>query len=279
VLASAAGEPFDLVHTAHLPAPRLGRTRYTLTVHDLRHLAGGRAAVARRALAAAACARAIRGAAATIAVSESVRGAILERFGVDPARVRVVPNAADHLGLRPRAAGPDAPILCVGHLEPRKNVELLLRALAADAGLPDLALAGAGKGEEGARLRSLARRLGVDSRTRFLGAPSDEELAELYASAACVALPSRIEGFGIPAIEAQRARVPLAVARTAALVEVAGDETPSFSPDDPAECARAIRRAIGAPAAAIERAAANAARFSWDASARALVEAWTAAAP
>lgn len=275
VLANPLGAPFDLVHTAHLPAPRLAAAPFTITVHDLRHL---EASGLRRSAAGALLARALRRAARTITVSETVRSAILERFRIGAERVVVVPNAADHLAVRPRALSAGAPILCVGHLEPRKNLEVLLRALAFDPGLPPLELAGAGKGSEEERLRALARELGVDGRVRFLGALADAELPDLYARAACVALPSRIEGFGIPAIEAQRARVPLAIARTPALLEVAGPGAPSFAPEDPAECARAIRAALAVTDAAIERGVLHAARYSWDASALALVDAWTASA-
>lgn len=278
VLAHPPGGDFDLVHTAHLPAPRLRSTPYTITVHDLRNLEPGPASGLRRSAAEALLGRALRRSARTITVSETVRDAILERFRIDPDRVHVVPNAADHLAPLPRSTLQNAPVLCVGHLEPRKNLDVLLRALAIDRGLPALELAGAGKGSEEERLRALARDLGVLERVRFLGPVADEELAALYARAACVVLPARIEGFGIPAIEAQRARAPLAIARTTTLLEVAGSDAPSFAPDDPEECARAIRRAIAMPDAAIERAFENAARFSWDVSALALVDAWTAAA-
>ncbi|MFN0008152.1 MAG: glycosyltransferase family 4 protein [Planctomycetota bacterium] len=263
---------FDLVHTGHLPAPYLSSTPFTITVHDLRHLEPGHSSELRRSAAAALLSRAIGRAARVITVSETVRAAILERFRIETERVLVVPNAADHFAPLPRSVAHDAPILHVGHLEPRKNLELLLRALALDRGLPRLELAGAGKGAEEERLRTLARELGVEARVRFLGPVDDAELPALYAGAACVVLPSTIEGFGIPAIEAQRAGAPLAIARTPTLVEVAGPQAPSFSPEDPAECAGAIRKAIAGPSAS-----GNAGRFSWDASARLLVEAWTAA--
>ncbi len=275
--ARAAGRPFDLVHTAHLPTPaRLG-VPFTITIHDLRHLEAGHAPRARRFAAAAFLASAVRRASRTIAVSEAVRSALVERFRIDPTRVSVVRNAADHFAPLPREPSRDGEILCVGHLEPRKNMAVVLRALAIDAGLPPVLLAGAAKGDEEERLRALAKDLGILSRVRFLGAFDDRELPRLYSRAACVVLPSWIEGFGIPAIEAQRARAPLAIARSPALVEVAGSDVPAFLPADPGECARAIRAAMSAPKEALDRAAARAARFTWDASARVLVDCWCGA--
>jgi glycosyltransferase involved in cell wall biosynthesis len=162
--------------------------------------------------------------------------------------------------------------LCVGHLEPRKNVELLLRALALDASLPDVQLAGSGKGDAERRLRALASELGVAARVTFLGECGDGRLAELYASCACVVLPSLREGFCIPAAEARRAGAPLAIARLPALLEVAGPRTPSFDPRDPRDCARAIHAALdSAPPASTNE-------FNWDASARNLLDAWVTAA-
>jgi len=276
--ARATGRPFDLVHTAHLPAPgRLG-CPFSITIHDLRHLDRSHASRGRRTAAEALLRGAVRRAAVSIAVSRAVQDELRRRFDLEPERVRLVRNAADHFEPLPREPARDAPILCVGHLERRKNLDVLLRALQMDPGLPHLLLAGAAKGGEERRLRDLARELRVDSRVSFLGAFEDRELPRLYARAACVALPSRIEGFGIPALEAARARVPLAIARIPALVEVAGDTTPSFLPDDPGECARAIRAAIAAPKAELDRRAARAAEFSWQDSAEALVEAWRAAA-
>ncbi len=272
--ARAAGRPFGLVHTGHLPAPgRLG-CPFTITIHDLRNLDARHAEVRKRIAAGAFAASAVRRAARVFAVSEAVRGAIVDRFHVAPARVVVVPNAADHFEPLPRVRARDAEILYVGHLEPRKNLDVLLRALALDRALPPLVLAGAAKGAEVERLRALARELNVEARVRFLGTFDDRELPHLYARAACAVLPSRIEGFGIPVLEAARARVPLAIAGTPALVEVAGPDASVFAPEDPAACARALRSALSAPAEAIDRAARRASAFRWDDAAAKLVESW-----
>jgi hypothetical protein len=65
--------------------------------------------------------------------------------------------------------------------------------------------------------------------------------------------------------------------RVDALVEVAGSNTPSFAPDDAAECARAIRTSLANDAGELSEAHANAERWRWDDSARAWVRAWDAA--
>ncbi len=274
--ARARGRPFDLVHTAHLPAPRALGAPFTLTLHDLRALALAHTPFSRRFFARSVIGAAVRAARAVLTVSETVRAELAARF--QPRQVFVVPNAGDHLPVLPRARAPGAALLHVGHLEPRKNLELLLAALAADPGLPDLELAGAAKDDEEARLRARAQALGLAARVRFLGPVPEPELAGLYARCAAVVIPSRLEGFGIGVLEAQRARAPLAIADAGALPEVAGPGVPRFAPDDAAGCARALRTALASDAATLDEHAAWAARFSWDASARALVSAWSVAA-
>lgn len=271
--AARAGQPFDLVHTAHLPVPTDIDLPFTLTVHDLRHLKAAYASAPRRMLARRVLGDALTRAALVLSVSESTRAELVQRFALDPSRVRVVSNAADHFAPLPRDPQPDAALLCIGHVEPRKNLALVLRALHVDPSLPKLVLAGASKGREAARLEHLARQLGVARRVAFVGPFEERELARLYAQAACVVVPSHVEGFGIAALEAQHARTPLCVARIPSLIEVAGADVPSFAPSDPVECGRAIHAALANSADALERRAVRAKRFSWDASA----DAWLAA--
>lgn len=267
------GLPVDLLHTAHHPAPRGLRVPYTLTVHDLRALSS-QASPWRRALAQPILARSIGGAARVITVSEAVKEELALKLAIDRARVAVVPNAADHFRPLPRERTANAPLLCLGHLERRKNVGLLLEALAIAPGLPDLCLAGAAKGAEEQRLRERARSLGVERRVHFLGTFEESELPRLLAGAAAVVLPSRLEGFSIGVLEAQRARVPLAISNIAPHREIAGATTPHFAVDDPTDCARAIRAALASTEEQLGAAAASSERYSWNASADRLVDAW-----
>lgn len=274
--ARATGIPFDLVHLGHLPAPRRLSIPFTLTLHDLRSVALAHTPFSRRFVARHVLGRAVRDARCVLCVSETVERQVAGSF--QPARLARVPNAADHLRVRTRSPALDAPILHVGHVERRKNLELLVRALALDSSLPALVCAGAARHGEDERLRALARDLCVAERVHFRGPFDEARLPELYATCACVALPSLLEGFGIVALEAQRARAPLAISAAGALPEVAGVDVPCFPVDDPLACAAAIRRAIARSPLELEQDAARAARFTWDDSATRLVAAWTEAA-
>jgi len=253
---------FDLVHTAHLPAPRHLPVPFTITIHDLRSLSGAHTPFSRRLVAKQVVGHALEAAARVLTVSEFTAAALRDARPGVAERLTLVPNAADHFEPLPRA--PQDELLCLGHVEPRKNLELVLRALALDRGLPPVRFAGASRGDEADRLGALAAELGVEA--RFHGPFEDAELPTLLARCAAIVFPSRLEGFGIPALEALRAGVPLAVSTAGALREVVGADVPSFDPDDPAGCACAIRAALAAPAP-------PAPPFSWDASARAWFEA------
>jgi glycosyltransferase involved in cell wall biosynthesis len=242
----------------------------------LRHIDAESSSVLRRVIARRAIRDAIQRAARVLTVSESVRGEITRGFGVDRTRVHVVSNAADHFDPLPRHRQ-EGSLLCVGHVEPRKNLAVVIRALRADATLPKLCVAGAARGRERERLVLLARELGVADRVVFLGPFEESGLARLYRAAACVIVSSRVEGFGIAALEAQRARAPVCVARIASLLEVTGEGVPSFSPDDPEECAHAIRAAMERPASELDRDAERTSRFTWDRSAAAWLDACYAA--
>lgn len=180
-----------------------------------------------------------------ITISESARDDIVGTFGLDEGKVDVA-----HLGVRvperqPARVEVGSPtVLCVAQKRPYKNLGSLIHAVAQ---LRDeqavLVLPGAPTEYE-AELRSLADRLGVRDRVRFLAWVSDEELDALYASATCFVLPSLIEGFGLPVLEAMARGVPVACSDRPALPEVAGDAALLFDPTDQEGVTESVRRLL-----------------------------------
>jgi glycosyltransferase involved in cell wall biosynthesis len=116
----------------------------------------------------------------------------------------------------------------------------------------------------------------------WLGMVSPGRLAALRAGATAVLVPSRKEGFGLPVLEAMAAGVPVLASDLPALREVGGDAATYLPPDDPAAWAAAITAAAErGPAGRAERAAAGRARaatFTWERTARGLLDAYRDAA-
>lgn len=172
--------------------------------------------------------------------SEAVRRELVET-GVSPERVRAIHHgtglvAAGAAGAPPPRT-PTRYALHVGTVEPRKNVSTLLaawrRLRAQRPGAPPLVLCG-GFGWKAAALRREIAEAERQGWAVHLGYVSAEELAALYRGAELVVLPSFYEGFGLPAVEALRAGVPLVASDLPVLREVAG-EAALFVPPDRAE--------------------------------------------
>jgi glycosyltransferase involved in cell wall biosynthesis len=141
-------------------------------------------------------------------------------------------------------------LLFVGRLAPNKRVPVLIQALAQLGELqPPIHAAIIGDvGDvyqaEAADCRQLAEDLGVAERIHFLGQASEEELVAAYRSASLFIMPSVHEGFCLPVVEAMACGLPVVATRAAALPETAGNAGAFFTPDDPADLARQIRRLL-----------------------------------
>lgn len=202
--------------------------------------------------------RSARAATLVIADSQSTRQDIIAHFGVHPDKVRVVYPAIDPrfqpvddpaVLARFRAAHdlPEHFLLYLATLEPRKNVEGLvrayaeLRAMAPDA--PPLVLAG-GKGWYYDTIFALVRQLGIERAVTFAGYVSDEEQPLWYAAADLFIYPSFFEGFGLPVAEAMACGTPVITSDVSSLPEVAGTVALQVNPRDTTLLAHAMQRLI-----------------------------------
>lgn len=159
--------------------------------------------------------------------SQHARERLAHHLAVPPSRLHVVLHGADHLdgvvaapGLLARLAlQRDAYWLCVASSNPNKNVARLLRAhQRAGGGLP---LVWVGRGNDRVFGQSVQVPTGAD--VRWLPDASDAELKALLLGARALVVPSIVEGFGLPALEALRAGCAVLAARAGALPEVCGD--------------------------------------------------------
>ncbi len=188
--------------------------------------------------------RAARSADRVICVSGYTAADVVRRYGVDEARVRVVPNAPS-LPLGSEPVPDDGPyLLAVGDLRPKKNLLRLVEAFAVlrKEGLAHrLVLAGIDSGPEAARVREAAGGAPV----RLTGYLSDARLDALMRGADALVHPSLYEGFGLVLVEAMARGVPVVAARATALPETAGEAAEYFDPLDVGDMATAIRRVVG----------------------------------
>ena len=108
-------------------------------------------------------------------------------------------------------------LLNVGRFVAQKNQDVLIRALAC---LPQAHLVLAGAGPQQGTFHTLAVTLGVDDRLHMLGALPADDIADLYATADLFVFPSTWETFGLAAVEAAMAGLPMVVSDLAVLHEV-----------------------------------------------------------
>ena len=176
-------------------------------------------------------------------------------------------------------------LLTLSTIEPRKNLPRLFAAfdrLTRREEFADLRLVVAGA--EGWRTRASLEgpaRLGIADRVEFAGFVEDRELARLLRSCAGFVLPSIIEGFGLPLLEAMEAGAPCASSRTGSLPEVGGDVPVYFDPLDAHDMERALAELLTMKRSRDEWAqlgSERAASFSWQATAQATLERIEAAA-
>ena len=210
-----------------------------------------------------------------VAVSQFTRARMIERLGISPERITAIALAARTLQLtadfsgRARAAGlPEAFLLHLGTLEPRKNIPLLLdawHALPPQAKSCKLVLAGGtGWGSEEHYRRLIDHPAGGE--VLWAGYVSHEQAAGLLAAARAVLVPSSYEGFGLPILEAMAAGAPVICSTAEAFTEIAGAATERIDPADGPAWTAAIRRGIEDASWREElsrRGRAQAAKFSW----------------
>jgi glycosyltransferase involved in cell wall biosynthesis len=269
-----------------LPLPRGVDLPLLLTIHDLRDLAPGgsrlRAAYLERVLPAAIPSRVV-----AVMVPSDDTASRLARLRVERERIAVVRNGRDEsvrriedeallAAVRGRLALPPRFVLALGHLEPRKGLSVLidaLRELRSERRHGDVALVLAGRDRgELARLRACAARAPAVP----LCAPGivDPDVRDaLYTLASVVVVPSRVEGFGMVAIEAMACGTPVIVADATALPETVAGAARTFAPGDARALARELARLLDDPvlrAEFVARGRQRAGELRWAAAADAL---------
>ena len=255
--------------------------RSVATIHDLSHVSfpqfhpTARVDYLKRALP-----DTLRRANFLITDAESVRLEVIHHFGWPADRIAAVPLGVDPV-FRPRSATDLSPVLCryglsaggytlcVGTIEPRKN---LARLLSAYESLPvpirnrwPLVLVGA-RGWRSESIHDRIEKAASAGWVRYLDFVAQNDLPFLYAGAHLFAYPSLYEGFGLPPLEAMASGVPVVTSNVSSMPEVVGAAAMMVDPNDVSALSAALalgledeRWRLSATALGLERASA----LSW----------------
>ncbi len=214
--------------------------------------------------------RACRLATSVVCVSQATLMGLHAATGIDPRRCEVIGEGPQLLGATADAPTPAEPyLLYVGSLDPRKNVDTLIDAVAgANPPLPaKLLIVGPVEARATTALRKRLARVGAVDRVRYLGFVNPGTLTELYRDASALVLPSLYEGFGLPVLEAMKSGTPVVASDIPSVREVAGEAALYVSRPFEAACwVEALTRICADPGLRAElsrHGAEAAAQFSW----------------
>jgi alpha-1,3-rhamnosyl/mannosyltransferase len=232
----------DLVHHMNAVLPAVRRTPGIVTVHDLQPFdMPANFHPVKRAYVHRTVPRSVRKSRLVLTPSEFVRGAVVDRFGIAPERVRATrwgvdaPSTQVAVGQAQARYGlPRRWFVYPAVTWPHKNHELLIRAFATVAAQEHdvvLVLTG-GEAQSEDRVRAQIAGTGLRGRVRRTGLIPRNDMLAIVRGAVALTFPSRYEGFGLPVLEAMSLGTPVLAGDAAALPEVVGDGGRLIDPDD-----------------------------------------------
>lgn len=273
---SFPGRGANAIHFPHYNASLRFLERATVTVHDLIHLQSEQfRSPVYRGYALLMLAAIARRAKCILTVSETTRSQLLHLFPHARTKTFTTPNGVDHRLFRPvpdsavrrfraQFSLPGQYLLAIGIAKRHKNLDSLLKALALlwreGRGLP-LVIAGTGGKIPEYAARELQENV---ARKNVLLLPRIEpaDMSAMYCSAEALVMPSRFEGFGLPALEALACGTPVLCSDIPSLREVCADAAVYFDPHLPEDIAAIIESGLQSKRSRQQRMR-RAALFTW----------------
>lgn len=247
----------DIFFATDFALPPTCTSNTVLLIHDLSYIRVPAAAYpALKAYLDSVVPRSVKRAAHLVVNSQATKADIVELYGVNPDKITPLTFGISPIfkpSTQPRSAvtalfpALERPfILAVGTVQPRKNYIRLIEALKIirQNGLDvNLVIVG-GKGWLSDPIYQAAQHPDMASSVHLLGHVGDEELSLLYSHAACFAMPSLYEGFGLPILEAMACGTPVITSNSSSLPEAAGDAGLLCDPYNVESIAAALTRIL-----------------------------------
>jgi glycosyltransferase involved in cell wall biosynthesis len=242
----------DLVHFPYFSVPIFYNRPYVITIHDLilHHFPTGEASTLplpiyriKHAAYMTIIQKAAQNAKKVIAVSKATKEEIIDHLKIPAEKVDVIYEGVDKsLTVDKIHSKKSNDILHVGNLYPHKNMDRLLAAMQILVEKKiDMRLLIVGRKDYFyKKFSDKVKANGLDDLIIFKGEVSDKELSELYQSVAATIVPSLMEGFGLPALEAMANRCLILSSDIPSLKEVCKDAAIYFEPLDAKDIAQKI---------------------------------------
>jgi glycosyltransferase involved in cell wall biosynthesis len=273
----ASRDGVDLLHSMAFALPAIAGVPCVVTIYDLSFaLFPESFPLLQRRYLLSQTRRACRLARRVVTISGSGKEDVHRFFDVPVERIEVVrpgvdgrfrPASQQQLAdFRVRHNLPSRFILHVGTIQPRKNLTVLLEALARLSRKDIILVLVGGRGWLHDEIHTRISSLQLEDRVRFAGYVADDELPLWYGAASVLAFPSLYEGFGMPIVEAMACGTPVVAAQTSSLPEAGGNAALYFPARDPAALAERLEKVLGQPAEAMRMRTdglQHAAGFSW----------------
>lgn len=223
-----------------------------------------------------------------IAVSENTKRDILEYFDYPEDKIHVVYSAADERykkqlddtieQVKLKYSLPNKYFLYLGTLEPKKNLPIIIEALAKlknEYGSQQKLVVVGAKGWKFNPIFERVTELGLEEDVIFTGYIADEDLPAIYSGATAFTFPSFYEGFGIPLLEAMQCEIPVIASNASCIPEVVGDGGILLDPNDVDGWTKAMHK-ISTNALLheeyIRKGLNQASKFSWEKTAQQTIE-------